>query len=459
VNPDKSRHAKILEQLEELALVLDIYSKVPAMIVVYNINTGEYIYVNESVVQLLGYAPSSFLHGGMSFAASLVHPDDVAKIMQANAEALKKANNENRSAKQGEIIATFEYRMQHKNGTWRWLHSDGTVFRRDDAGKVEYVMNVSVDITKRRNAEDASKQALLQEITERKKKEKELADARTSFLASEQKYTALIREINDRKHHEKAIQEDHIKERVLHHQHRQMALLNRAKDEFISVASHHLRTPVTAVKTYLAMLKEGYAGKLSKDQMAYLDQAFESNEQQLQVIDDILNVAEIDTQQVIIRTRKSNVVRLTREVIDSLKAKFDGRNQQVHFTTSQPVIHAPIDSVKFRIVLENLIGNASKYSPNGTQIYVRITELKRSIRFSVTDEGMGITPQDIDKIFEKFARVRNQSFKSETGTGLGLYWAKKIVELHNGSIRVRSELKKGSTFTVLIPRFKPNKTT
>jgi PAS domain S-box-containing protein len=280
----------------------------------------------------------------------------------------------------------------------------------------------------------------------------------TARLLSDGTWLTFIRDISERQQQEAAIHETRIKEKILQEraqllsqQHHQITLLNKAKDEFLSVASHHLRTPVTAVKTYLAMLREGYAGKLNKDQMAFLEQAFDSNEQQLQVIDDILNVAEIDTDKVVMQLKKTNITKLTKEIILSLESKFIARKQKVRFKSDPSNISAKIDRVKFRLVLENLVGNASKYSPDNTQVRVDIKQLKRTVRISVTDEGKGISPRDVPKIFEKFARVRNQAYQSERGTGLGLYWAKRIVELHGGNISVKSKENVGSTFTVTLP--------
>lgn len=281
----------------------------------------------------------------------------------------------------------------------------------------------------------------------------------TVRMLPDKTWLTFIRDVSERHKQQAAIRDAQIKEKVLQEkaallrqQHNQIVMLNKAKDEFLSVASHHLRTPVTAVKTYLAMLRDGYVGKLNGNQMVYLEQAFESNEQQLQVIEDILNVAEIDTNQVVLKLEKFDVVRLAKDVTDNLDEKFRSRNQRVHFKTSEPVIKTKLDRVKFSLVLENLIGNASKYSPDGTQIFVRIAELKNTVKIVVTDKGMGIAEEDRDKIFEKFARVRNQFYQSETGTGLGLYWAKRIVELHEGSIKLDSKIKKGSAFTIVIPK-------
>ncbi|MBX4187118.1 MAG: EAL domain-containing protein [Candidatus Doudnabacteria bacterium] len=123
----------------------------PGMIAVYNIKTGEYLYVNSAIRKILGYEPEEFTRGGYNFVISLLHPDDLPSIGEKNGEALRKANSE--AIPDNESIVNFEYRMRHKDGSYRWLHSDGSVFSRDANGQVDCVLNISVDITKRKETE------------------------------------------------------------------------------------------------------------------------------------------------------------------------------------------------------------------------------------------------------------------------------------------------------------------
>ncbi len=138
---------------QDPTIIRNIADSIPAMVAVYNIHTGQYIYVNKAVEKLLGYTSEDFVKGGMEFAAGLVHPDDMPRIMEENGKALELANK-NKAMADSEPIASFEYRMKHKNGSWRWLHSEGSVFQRNHAGKVDYVLNVSIDITDRKNIEN-----------------------------------------------------------------------------------------------------------------------------------------------------------------------------------------------------------------------------------------------------------------------------------------------------------------
>jgi len=132
---------------------LDYYrisEAIPALIAVYNILTGEYLYVNNTVKKILGYAPADFITGGLPFFSSLIHPDDFPRIIAENNSSLKLANSK-KHTQDTEPIITFEYRVRHKNGTYRWLHTDGSVFCRGKNGNVECVLNASLDITNRKD--------------------------------------------------------------------------------------------------------------------------------------------------------------------------------------------------------------------------------------------------------------------------------------------------------------------
>lgn len=130
-----------------------VTNNTPAMIAVYSLVTGNYVYVNEGVSKLLGYSAKEFTEGGFPFVSSIVHPVDLPRIMAENEAALKKANRIKSVKYMDPTIAQFEYRMRHKNGSWRWLKTDGSVFDRDPQGKVLHVQNISIDITERKNSE------------------------------------------------------------------------------------------------------------------------------------------------------------------------------------------------------------------------------------------------------------------------------------------------------------------
>lgn len=231
----------------------------------------------------------------------------------------------------------------------------------------------------------------------------------------------------------------------------QLMELNTAKDEFISLASHQLRTPATGVKQYLNMALDGYGGKVPPKIRMFLEKANESNERQLSVINDLLQVAQMDAGKVVLRKEDIDVGKLIADIIREQKSKFSGRDQTVTFKKPKEKLRVSADATKMRMVIENVIDNASKYTPPGKKITIRLAQSRGLAHIAVKDEGVGIAEEDIKKVFQKFLRLDNPMSTEVGGTGLGLYWVQRVIELHDGGISVVSELGKGSTFTISLP--------
>ena len=227
--------------------------------------------------------------------------------------------------------------------------------------------------------------------------------------------------------------------------------LNSAKDEFVSLASHQLRTPATVVKQYAAMLNQGYVGELSKEQKDMVDVVYKSNERQLEIIEDLLRVARVDDGKVYLEKSACNVVQQLEEVIAKQAILFRTRGQTVVLHKPRKQMIAFMDQKLMLMVLENLIDNAGKYSKPGSQITIDLEQNDIYTTVSIKDTGVGISKSDLQKLFQKFSRIDNPLSVSVGGTGLGLYWAKKILDLHEGAIEVTSTLHKGSTFSVKMP--------
>lgn len=238
---------------------------------------------------------------------------------------------------------------------------------------------------------------------------------------------------------------------ALTEQRTQLVALNQAKDEFISLASHQLRTPATGVKQYVGMALEGFAGDLTPELRTFLERAYESNERQIAIINDLLQVAKVDAGKVNLRTEQVDLVELIRGVIHEHASHFVNRTQTIVFKPRFRELHVAADPGRLRMVLDNLIDNASKYTPHGKKIEVRLGHSSGKVRMAISDEGVGIEPTDIDKIFRKFSRLDNTLSQHVGGSGLGLYWAQKIIDLHQGYITVDSTPGVGSTFTITLP--------
>jgi PAS domain S-box-containing protein len=267
-------------------------------------------------------------------------------------------------------------------------------------------------------------------------------------------YAKVTRDLTERKTHEDELRLANAK---LRRQHVELQDLNRSKDEFISLASHQLRTPASGVKQFLGLLLEGFAGQLNDQQSSFAQKAYDSNNRQISLVNDLLQVAQIDAGKVKLSKVKVDIGNLITDVIDEQRDTFIGRSQTITTELPDVPIVALADTARLRMVLENLIDNASKYTPTGGRIDVTLTATPRDYSIAVADSGVGIESEAQAKLFKKFSRIPNQLSDEVGGSGLGLYWADKIVELHGGGIEVASrQPDAGTIFTIKLPREKLN---
>lgn len=224
-----------------------------------------------------------------------------------------------------------------------------------------------------------------------------------------------------------------------------------AKDDLLSLASHQLRTPATVVKQYVGMLLQGYVGKLTRQQKVMLTNAYESNERQLEIINQLLYVARLDAGRIKLRPAKTDLTRLIREVAKDQATVARERHQILTYNLPKRPVSAEIDPQYMRMVFENLLSNAIKYTPEHGSIGLSIRKVQGQALVAVTDTGVGVEQSDIETIFEKFTRVENDLSTDVNGSGVGLYLTQQIVSLHGGTIEVQSRPGEGSTFIVHIP--------
>ncbi len=262
-------------------------------------------------------------------------------------------------------------------------------------------------------------------------------------------FAKVTRDLTARKKQEDDLRKANI---YLQKQQDELKLLNASKDEFISLASHQLRTPATGVKQYVGMLVEGFAGSLEQGQIELLQKAYESNERQLRIISDLLKVAQIDAGKIKPLKTITNIHELITSVINEQHDTFSKRQQTIAYKKPVNVLEATIDSNLIRMVLENIINNASKYSHHNTTVTITLTETENTVVIDIKDQGVGISNADIHRLFEKFSRIDNDLSTKVGGSGLGLYWAKKMVDLHEGSITMTSEPHKGTNFRIELPK-------
>lgn len=226
--------------------------------------------------------------------------------------------------------------------------------------------------------------------------------------------------------------------------------LDKAKEDFVSLASHQLRTPATGVKAFTSMLLDGYAGKLTAKQEEFLNKAIDSNERQLRIIDDMLNVARADSGRMVLVRTDFDLSSLVDDIVTEQKPTIEERHQTIELSRPKDKIMLNADPAKIRMAIENLVSNASKYTPENGKVEVTVEKGAKAI-VVVKDNGVGIAKADMSKLFQKFSRLDNKLSALVGGTGLGLYLVKKIIELHKGKIKTESVIGKGTSFTVELP--------
>lgn len=229
--------------------------------------------------------------------------------------------------------------------------------------------------------------------------------------------------------------------------------LDKLKDEFVSMASHELRTPMTAIKSYLWMAIFKRRDELSPDLRRYLERSYISVERLINLVNDMLNISRIDSGRIALDLEEVDMLRLVGDVVFELspKAKEKGIDLSVSSATLPPVF---CDSAKIHEVLMNLAGNSLKFTKAGGKITISFKAGEHLLEIIVKDTGPGIAKEDIGKLFSKFTMLANsyEGVPQSSGTGLGLYICKSIVNLHKGQIFASSDgIGKGATFTFTLP--------
>jgi len=228
--------------------------------------------------------------------------------------------------------------------------------------------------------------------------------------------------------------------------------IDQAKTEFVSLASHQLRTPLSTVSWYSEMLLTGDVGKLNEGQKKYLEEIYRGNQRMVELVNALLNVSRIELGTFVVEPKLTNIVKLTQSVIEEQKPQI---NQKKLKFNEQYVDNLPklnVDPKLLRMVVQNILSNAVKYTPEGGKIELAISLVdKKNIQIKISDTGYGIPKNQQDKIFTKLFRADNVREKDTEGTGLGLYIVKSIIEHSGGKVWFESTENKGTTFFVTLP--------
>lgn len=228
--------------------------------------------------------------------------------------------------------------------------------------------------------------------------------------------------------------------------------IEKMKTEFVSIAAHQLRTPLSAIKWTIRMLLDGDIGELKPEQKDLLEKSYKSNERMISLINDLLNVTRIEEGRYLYRLTPANVEDLTQLIINSYKELAARMGIKLEFKRPEkklPKIKIDIDKIK--IVIQNLLENAIRYTPKGGKVNVSLKYAKKEIEILVEDTGIGIPKDQQERVFSKFFRGANVLRMETEGSGLGLFIAKNITEAHDGRLWFESTENRGTTFHLVIP--------
>jgi signal transduction histidine kinase len=228
--------------------------------------------------------------------------------------------------------------------------------------------------------------------------------------------------------------------------------LDKQKSEFLSFASHQLRSPLTAIKGYTSLILEGSFGVLSEQMKGAIDRVFQSTQGMVLMVEDFLNISRIEQGRMKYEMAEININTFVEELTAEQYPVAEKKGLVLKFSPSPSPIMINVDPGKLRQVIANLIDNSIKYTPAGS-IEVSVHDLESRARVEITDTGVGISKDEIANLFEKFSRTKNANKVNVIGTGLGLYLAKMIVEAHKGKIWAESKGEgQGSKFIVELPK-------
>jgi signal transduction histidine kinase len=226
--------------------------------------------------------------------------------------------------------------------------------------------------------------------------------------------------------------------------------LNRLKNRFLGIAAHDLRNPLCSIRGFSELLLSESAGPLTKEQKEYISVVKTASEGMLNLLNDLLNIVALESGKLNLRLRRGSLKDLIESRVRIMKMTAQQKGITLHKTLAD-ASDAVFDPDRVAQVVDNLLSNAIKFSPAGSNVHVVLSREDGMVKVSVRDEGPGISPEDQCKLFCEFQKLSNKPTNGESSTGLGLAIAKRLVEAHQGTLQVQSQVGSGSTFSFTIP--------
>jgi diguanylate cyclase (GGDEF)-like protein/PAS domain S-box-containing protein len=381
-----------------------------ADIIVTTDRQGKVVEFNTGASRILGYEKENVI--GKKAEVLWAHPDERKEIVK--------------SLKHEGYVSGAEVQLKTKDG--RIIDVSLTLsYITNESGKVSGTVGISKDITEKKKLERAIEERNLE-----------------------------LQELNE-KLEEKVIE----RTRDLEQANKELERSNLLKSQFIATMSHELRTPLNSILGFSELLADEVFGELTEKQKRYVHNIYNSGSHLLQLINNILDIAKIESGKMELHLESFSVASAISEVETVIKPLSDKKHQNIYLTIEPDVTFIAADRTKFKQILYNLLSNAVKFTPEGGDIYIKAEmyeDVVPILKVTVKDTGIGIRREDQDRIFSEFEQVDSSFSRRYEGTGLGLALTKRLVELHGGEITVESEDGKGSCFTITMPSYEVSKT-
>lgn len=233
---------------------------------------------------------------------------------------------------------------------------------------------------------------------------------------------------------------------------KQLKKLDQAKDDFVSMVSHELRTPLTIMEEFASIVLDEIPGKLNKGQREYINIIKENVDRLARLINNLLDISKIEARRVEIKKALVDITKLVKGVVSTLKPGADEKHIELKTLFRVPSPDTYVDPDMIVQIFTNLIGNAIKFTPKNGQVTITVTDQGKALECSVADTGIGIAPENINKVFGKFQQFERPAGSGAKGTGLGLAISKELVRYHGGKIWVESKCNEGSKFIFILPK-------
>ncbi len=227
-----------------------------------------------------------------------------------------------------------------------------------------------------------------------------------------------------------------------------------AKTHILSTATHELKTPLTSIIGYIdiILLRQNKIGPLNEKQQRYLQTAQRNSYRLKSLVDDLLDISRIESGGLELTPAELELWPEIEEIVTAMQTQIDEKNIDLILDIPQDICPVLADKLRLCQVLTNLLSNACKYSSQGSRVTIRVREEDAGVRIDVSDTGMGISPEDQERLFTKFFRADNSSTREVSGSGLGLYITKHLIEAHGGRIWASSQIGQGTTFSIIWPK-------